>query len=79
MKIKDQKKIPKEIEELSLFEQKCFFHSLREEAEIKYNKIYSDYRKQWKSLNSIYKQIFIEIDSSQKDYVGFFIFFKKNS
>ena len=69
MKLNHQKKIPKEIEELSLYEQKCFFHSLREDSEIKYNKIYSDYRKQWKSVNSLYQQIFSEIEISQKEYV----------
>jgi hypothetical protein len=69
MKIKYHGKIPKEIEMLTLKEQKMFYHNLREESEIKYNKIYSDYRREWKKLNATYKDIFDSIQISQKDYV----------
>ena len=70
MRLQNQGKIPKEIEELSLSEQKIYFHDLREESEISYNKIYSDYRKQWKKLNTKFKNIFVSVQSTQKDYVG---------
>jgi uncharacterized protein YecT (DUF1311 family) len=75
MMILNQGKIPKEIESLSLKDQKMFFHNLREESEIKYNKIYSDYRREWKKLNTTYKQIYNEIEISQKEYVIFINFF----
>ena len=69
MRIKYHGKIPKEIDSMSLKEQKIFYHSLREEVEIKYNKIYSDYRRQWKKLNSTYKNIYVQIETNQKEYV----------
>ena len=64
-------KLPKEIEDMKLGEQKTFLHNLREEAEVDYNEAYSEYRKQWRSLNLAFKQTFARVQSSQKDFVSF--------
>ena len=69
MKIQNQGKIPKEIESLSLQDQRHFFHSLREESEVHYIEIYSEYRQKWKELNERFEQVFERAQSAQKDYV----------
>lgn len=70
MSHRNQGKIPKEIESLSLAGQRNFFHSLREEAEVGYVQIYSDYRSQWKHLNSQFAETFRDWETVQKEYVG---------
>jgi hypothetical protein len=67
-------KIPQEIESMSVNDQKVFYHNLREESEINYKNIYSDYRKQWKQLNIKYDSIFSKTESNQKDFVKSFHF-----